>query len=145
MPLRTACAACLLALLALPAHAAWTLSQGNGAAAMSQSAGATKITFSCSRSHPDSVTVSFEPWRGAAPAAVMLWIELPDGRNDRQSMDLIAADRAAHFALMTSSMVLGNLQQAAALSFTDGGTELARTDARGTGAFRLAVQEQCRF
>lgn len=136
-----------LALFILPAslaHADWALSQGNGSAAMSQQVGPTKITFFCTRARPDQLQISFDPWPQPARGA-MLWMTLPDGRNDRQPMDVMARDRALSVTLMTSSLVLEHLQQAASLSFDIDNREIARTDAKGSGAFRLAVKEQCRF
>ena len=127
-----------------PARADWALSQGNGSAAMSQQAGPVKITFFCTRSRPDQLQISFDPWPQPARGA-MIWITLPDGRNDRQPMDVMARDRALSVTLMTSSLGLEHLQQAASLVFDIDNREIARTDAKGTGAFRLAVLEQCGF
>ncbi len=96
-----------LALFILPAslaHADWALSQGNGSAAMSQQVGPTKITFFCTRARPDQLQISFDPWPQPARGA-MLWMTLPDGRNDRQPMDVMARDRALSVTLMTSQLM----------------------------------------
>lgn len=146
MNLSCTLSATLLLLTALPAHAEWALSQRPGTASITQRAGAHTIQIFCTKHLPKNILqVNFSNWTRPTPKSVMIWIELPDGRTDRQSMDFAAYDGALAVRLQTSSRVLGNLQNAASLSFTDDGHEIARTDARGTGAFRLAVKEQCKF
>lgn len=137
--------AAVAALVPVVAEAGWTLDQRGGSAVMRQSVGGMQISFFCRGSARDQLQVSFSPWRQAAPRAVMLWIQAPDGRMARHSMDFTGQDSAASFRLLTSSLVLEQLRQATALEFTVEGKVIARTDARGTGAFRLAVKEQCRF
>lgn len=134
----------LLAVWSGGAAADWSLEQGGGIAAMQQRVGGQTITVSCRRGMADRLAVSFAPWR-SPPSSVMLWIQAPDGRMNRQAMDGRPTGDGATYTLVTSSDVLSWVRNAAALEFSDPNGWRIRTDARGTGAFRLAVLEQCKF
>lgn len=131
------------------AGAAWDLRQTSGLAVIEQTVGDVTVTFQCLGRVKNQLNVGLSRPGGwpEVPPAVMLWITLPDGRTDRQSMDAFGEDGQLSATLMTSDVVLENLRQAASLEFTIAGTgrTIVTTDARGTGAFRLAVQEQCGF
>ncbi|MEM0922787.1 MAG: hypothetical protein AAGI13_07050 [Pseudomonadota bacterium] len=134
---------------ATPAQAAWELRQIPGLAVIEQVVEGTRVTFQCLGRQKDRLQVGFD--RGAedmpATPAVMLWIEAPDGRTARHSMDAFKEGPGLSATLLTSDIVLDQLRQAAALEFTIAGTgkRIVRTNAKGTGAFRLAVLEQCGF
>lgn len=138
-----------LILAAAPAKASWELRQANGIAVTEQTVGGVTISFQCLRAVPNRLNVSFGRSGGWSdpPRAVMLWIVAPDGRMARHSMDSFGEDGQLSAELQTSSLVLEQLRQANALEFTvaNTGEVIARTNASGTGAFRLAVLEQCGF
>ncbi|MEL6205717.1 MAG: hypothetical protein AAFR47_10470 [Pseudomonadota bacterium] len=135
--------------LSAPAHAAWDLRQASGIAVMEQTVGGVTVSFQCLGGVRNRLNVSFGRAGGfpEPPRAVMLWIELPDGRTARHSMDSFGEDGQLSAELLTSDLVLQQIRQASGLSFTIAGTgrEIVRTNAKGTGAFRLAVLEQCGF
>ncbi|MEL6477221.1 MAG: hypothetical protein AAFR17_07820 [Pseudomonadota bacterium] len=149
MRLRPLLLSALLCTLALPAHAKWELRQTSGLAVMEQTVDGTRVTFQCIGRTKNRLTVGLDRGRTEMPAAraVMLWIEAPDGRMARHSMDAFKEGPGLSATLYTSDLVLQQIRQAKALELTIAGTgkRLVRTNAKGTGAFRLAVKEQCGF
>ncbi|MEM7671444.1 MAG: hypothetical protein AAF317_20365, partial [Pseudomonadota bacterium] len=118
-------------------------------AVMEQTVDGTTVTFQCLSASKNQLSVGLDQGGRDMPEvpAVMLWIEAPDGRTARHSMDAFKEGPGLSATLYTSDVVLQQIRQAKALEFTVAGTgkRIVRTNAKGTGAFRLAVLEQCGF
>ncbi|MEM6738907.1 MAG: hypothetical protein AAF646_02255 [Pseudomonadota bacterium] len=149
LPFMTAVTAALFMLTATASHANWELRQAPGIAVIEQTVGPVNVTFQCLGAVKNRLNVSLNQQGGWSdyPRAVMIWMEQPDGRIARHSMDSYPEDGQLSAELQTSDLVLEQLRNASALEFTIAGTgrTIVRTNASGTGAFRNAVLEQCGF
>ncbi|MEL6586568.1 MAG: hypothetical protein AAFY65_10180 [Pseudomonadota bacterium] len=140
-----------LAVIATPALAEWRWEQGGGLARTETRANGYQFFLSCEVGRTNEIYLDIiadgqDPDLASAQVA-MLWIQLPDGRLDRQPVDLNGTPKAAGGFWFVSSSILDNFRNATAMEVElyPQRKTLAKLSMRGSGASRLAFQEQCGF
>lgn len=134
---------------AAPALAAWETQQSDGFAQASYAGERYHLTISCNSSSLrltlEDTTFSGDQFDGVHN--LMMWIRIPDGRTDRWPLSVTRDGPSLTGALTVSDFNLDFFKngQSFELDAPVARIEFLQGDMIGTGAARLAFEEQCGF